>query len=67
MDLKGTSFTLEIDKGFYKPESLLLVPLQGRVLRVLSNPKRRWYQVLLQWISFDKYKAPYIYLVSHVL
>ena len=67
MDTKGVPFLLEIDSDWYKPESLLLVPIQGYVLKVLSNPKRRWYQVLLQWVSFGKYKAPYIYLVSHVL
>lgn len=67
MELKDTPFTIEIDKNWYKPNSLLLTPIQGHVLKILSNPRRRWYQVLLQWISFDKYKAPYIYLVSHVL
>lgn len=51
------------NKWFYENDILLYSEL-GRNMKVLSNPRRKWYEVLFQYLTFGIYKAGYYYKVQ---
>lgn len=42
----------------------ILETSEGIQLRVVSTPTRTWYKLLLQWLTFGLYKAPWWYTVE---
>lgn len=60
---EGT-FKINMTEKFYKEHETCI--LLGGCYRVMSKPKRKWHQVLFQFITFGIYKAPWIYEIKPI-
>jgi len=58
------TFYLLFQEKFYQRGSILRTSDKDIVLKVAEKPKRKWYQVLLQYITFGIYKARWNYKVT---
>lgn len=56
-------FTIKFDKDYFVREEILGSPPDIKAT-VISNPKRKWYQILFEILSFRLYKAPYTYRIK---
>jgi len=50
--------------GDLVPQNSILNYGKTSQLQVLEKPYRKWYQLILQLLSFNSYKAPYQYKVK---
>ncbi len=64
MNKQETWFYLILDNNdiFGKRDKLILS--NGTKLKVLESPHKKWYKILLQWVTFGWYKVPYQYKVK---
>lgn len=60
----GASFTITFNSGWYPKKNDILELSNGVRAIVIKNPKRKWYKLLLQYISFGWYQAPYEYPIK---
>ncbi len=60
---KKEEFYLTFSENWFSKDHLLISSTNQK-LRVLEDPHRKWYRILLQWITFRWYKAPYQYKVE---
>jgi len=58
----GTSFKITLKENWMKKDWILYTGSQELI--VLTDPKRKWYKLLLQIITIGFYHAPYEYLVK---
>ena len=52
-----------MDSNFYQKNDILSAG-ESTILQVIEDPHKKWYKVLLQFITFGLYKAPYQYKVK---
>ncbi len=55
------TFKLKLNSGHLRRYSILNT---GKPYLVLKRPRRKWYQLLWQGITFGRYKASWIYTIK---
>jgi hypothetical protein len=60
---EGKPFKIFFDADWYVKGDTLVTP---DVMLLVLGRKRTWWKVLLQWLSFGWYKAPWYYLVKPI-
>lgn len=50
--------------GDMLPQNSIMSYGKTTKLQVLENPYRKWYQLIVQFLTFNYYKAPYQYKVK---
>ncbi len=61
--MKGEEFIIEFKDNWLIKDHILCC-IDRQKLEVLEDPTRKWWKILLQYISFNLYKAPYEYKVK---
>ncbi len=61
-------FILEFEHDFTKKDDIIFTRVNDVAtrLRVLENPHRKWYKIVLQILCIGFYQAPYEYKVKIV-
>ena len=62
MEDKNT-FEIKFDQNWFNRKDILTIS-EGVKVEILETPHRKWYKVLLQFITFRLYKVPYQYKVK---
>jgi hypothetical protein len=60
----NTSFKVTFKEDWFKLDQTMESSLYK--VKILTLPNKKWYKRLLQFVSFDLYKAPYEYLVTPI-
>lgn len=60
---KSGSFKLQLEDNWLEKDSVIEISHSSGKLVVLSKPKKLWYKLLLQYFTFNYYKAPWEYIV----
>lgn len=58
-------FTILFNEKYFYINDLVKLPLNIEV-RIVEMPKRKWYKVLLQYLTFGIYKAPWEYKIEKI-
>lgn len=61
--MKQKPFKVVFKSGWLKKDFLVESP-DGVKAKVLTDPERKWYKILLQVITLELYQAPYEYLIE---
>ncbi len=61
--ISGEPFKIVFDDSWLKKDFIIESP-DGVQAKILTNPSRKWYKILLQIITIGFYHAPYEYLVE---
>lgn len=56
-------FKITLDAHFFTTGAILITQT-GCKLKVLEHPHKKWYKLLLQWVTFGWYKCPTEYKVE---
>lgn len=64
IDKKGKKFQLYLTESWYYNGDILEPDNTSSRIKVLEKPRRKKWQVFLQWITFGWYKAAWYYKVE---
>jgi hypothetical protein len=56
-------FTIAFEDNWLPKDTILHMP-DGAILKVLEKPYRKWYKVLLMYLTLGIYRAPWQYNVA---
>lgn len=61
--MKDKEFKIQFDSNWFVKGDIL-EDSKGCQCKVLETPHKKWYKIVLQWITFGLYKAPLQYKVK---
>lgn len=64
--MSGREFKVIFDQQWFNKDDVLTLADGAMLVVVTDTPKRTWWRVFLQWITFGWYKAPWYYTVKTV-
>ena len=62
--LLNDTFYIQFNENWFDEGSILQTNYTTHKVVVLETPKRIWYKILWQWLSFGLYRCPYQYKVK---
>lgn len=64
--LRGTTFKVQLEDNWFSNGDILDLEVGGYQVKVVNTPHRLWWKILLEWITFRWYKAPYQYTLKRL-